>query len=277
MARLEKRFQPEEVVTYLEMNDIVDAINSIEDGGGGSKIEIDKENKLMKFEDKQYVLTEYVEKKPTTITYGAWTIGNIGGVANNTIPYNGGTFTLSATASRTRTQNYSDGSTESLPKETASVTSFSVVSGSATIEGKTLTVEASEDGQEIKVRATYDSVTKDQEFTQQAEPIPYEYASLLMSKISEIVTENSLTSPNQLTRQHFKDAGVSFLSVTANTTNITMLGDRLVCFYPKAKTFSALDALGNPYTPTFKNESESKVKMDIYYISKNTEVTLKKT
>lgn len=221
------------------------------------------------------VVADSAVRIPTDISFGAWTIGNIGGV-ENPIPYGGGTFNLSATASRTKTQNYSDGSTEELPDETAPVTSFSVVSGSATIEGNQLTVGESEDGQKIKVRATYESATKDQEFTQQAKPIPYEYASLLSSKISEIVTVNSLTSPNQLTRQHFKDAEVPFISVTGNTTNITMLGDRLVCFYPKAKTFSAIDALGNPFTPKFKNESESKVKMDIYYISTNTEVTLKK-
>lgn len=125
---------------------------------------------------------------PDYKVYGEWEVGEVTGVSGE-IHYAGGTFILSATATRTVKQHYTDGSMTDLPDETAQVTSFSVVTGAASITDNRLTVEPTEDGQTIMIRAEYEGKERLATYTQMASPETGEHFALYSDVSAEEADE----------------------------------------------------------------------------------------
>lgn len=137
---------------------------------------VDTDADIMLVDGKAYKLTEYQEVYPDYIIYGDWVVGNITGITG-AIPYTGGSFPLYATASRTRKQHYTDGTTTDLSAETADVIDFSIVSGDASITGRTLNVPTTTEAQNIVVKATYGEKSKNATFSQSPAPVVAYYGA----------------------------------------------------------------------------------------------------
>ncbi len=101
------------------------------------------------------------------IIYGDWEIGELGGITP-TIGAGGDVYVLSAQASRTRQQHYTDGSTTDMEAETVDVSEFELVDGDALLNRKKLTVEQSVNGQVIVIRAKHEGAKRDYVITQEA-------------------------------------------------------------------------------------------------------------